>query len=161
MTRSNFVRAALLAATLSCVPALALAQQQVEPAAAEPDSHAAHAAAAHHDAANAAIPATPFASDETMRTAMAAIAKARNAWRAEDPATTTALAGTIDASIGTMIANCRLAPDADAALHGIIGRLAQHAAALRKHTADANAIASIDAALDDYARTFDPPGFTR
>ena len=161
MTRSNFVRAAVLAAALSWVPALALAQEHAEPATAEPDPHAAHATAAHHDAANVATPATPFASDETMRTAMAAIAKARTDWRADDTGTATTLADTIDASIRTMIANCRLAPDADAALHGVIGRLAQGAAALRKNPGDAAATATIDASLDDYVRLFDPPGFTR
>ena len=155
MTGLHFVRTALIAAALAFTPFVALADQH-----AGPDPHAAHAAA-HHDAARATAPATPYASDETMRTAMAAIAKARADWRADDPATATALASTIDASIATMIANCRLAPDADATLHGIIGRLSRDAGVLRKDAASADTIASIDAALNDYVRAFDPPGFTR
>ena len=151
------VRATLVAAALAGFAPTAFAHQHSEARGATPDSHAGHQAANR----DGAIPPTPYASDAPLRTAMAAIADARAAWRADAPETATALAGTIDDSIAAMIANCRLPPDADATLHGIIGHLARDAAALRKDTAHAGTIASIDAALDDYARAFDPPGFTR
>ena len=65
------------------------------------------------------------------------------------------LAGNIERSIGTIIAECKLAPEADAALHGVIGGLGQGVAALKSDPADTAPVAGMRAALADYARMFD------
>src|SRR3546814_14709323 len=68
------------------------------------------------------------------------------------------LAAGITRDIGWIVANCELAPAADAALHPIIGRLAADAAALKSHPGEVAPIASLRDAMADYARLFDDPG---
>lgn len=68
------------------------------------------------------------------------------------------LAGDVDAAIEYMFANCRLEPEPDAALHGILARLMAASKALREAPSDAAPVATMRAALADYARLFDDPG---
>src|SRR3546814_13047789 len=68
------------------------------------------------------------------------------------------LAAGITRDIGWIVANCELAPAADAALHPIIGRLAADAAALKSHPGEVAPIASMRDAMADYAWLFDDPG---
>src|SRR3546814_14700879 len=68
------------------------------------------------------------------------------------------LAAGITRDVGWIVANCELAPAADAALHPIIGRLAADAAALKSHPGEVAPIASMRDAMADYARLFDDPG---
>lgn len=63
----------------------------------------------------------------------------------------------IERDVKFLIANCKLEPAADAALHGIIARLLQGAAALKADAKDVAAISLMRAAVADYAITFDHP----
>ncbi len=66
-------------------------------------------------------------------------------------------ATTINQSIGYIVANCNLGPQADVALHGIIARLARGTAALKADPKDMSAIATLRSALEEYPRLFDDP----
>ncbi len=128
------------------------------------------AAAQHHGhapaaapAAQAATPAVRYATDAPLRKGMAdirtAVGMLEHAEHGHLDATQVRnLAGNIERAIGGIIAECKLAPEADAALHGIIGRLGQGIAALKEDPADTAPVAGMRAALDDYARMFDDPG---
>lgn len=128
------------------------------------------AAAQHHahppagaTAAQAATPAVRYATDAPLRKGMAdirtAVGMLEHAEHGHlDDAQVRNLAANIERAIGGIIAECKLAPEADAALHGIIGRLGQGIAALKEHPADTAPVAGMRAALDDYARMFDDPG---
>lgn len=61
--------------------------------------------------------------------------------------------------VNTIIVNCKLPPDADEALHRIIGPLLQDASALKADPRRLDAIAGMRTALEQYARQFDDPGF--
>ena len=61
----------------------------------------------------------------------------------------------ITAQVQFLIANCKLDPQADAALHGIIGKLLEGAKALKEKPADATPVASLRVALVEYPRLFD------
>ena len=118
---------------------------------------------AHHAAtANAQMPAggQRHAADAPLRKGMADIRVAVDAlghYERGHMSTEQALAeiATIERSIGDVIANCKLAPQADAALHGIIGTLGQGIAALKADPRDMAAIGHLREALQDYARLFD------
>src|SRR5690606_5016495 len=70
------------------------------------------------------------------------------------------VADDIDAAIEDMFANCRLAPEPDVALHGILARLMAASKALREVPEDPAPAATMRAALADYARLFDDPAAT-
>ena len=76
--------------------------------------------------------------------------------RSAEPAVS-ALAKAIEVSINQMFAQCELEPEADHALHGVLGQLLQGTAALKQGTLDPAAIASMRQALQDYPRLFDDP----
>ncbi len=61
--------------------------------------------------------------------------------------------------VNTIIVNCKLPPNADEALHHIIGPLLQDASALKADPQRLDAIAGVRKALDQYAQQFDDPGF--
>lgn len=61
----------------------------------------------------------------------------------------------IAAQVQFLIANCKLDAQADAALHGIIGKLLEGAKALKEKPADATPVASLRVALVEYPRLFD------
>ena len=67
------------------------------------------------------------------------------------------LADRIQDRIGFLVANCRLAPDADQALHGVIGKLMQATAALKADPKDLRPVAHMREALADYDRLFVDP----
>lgn len=68
-----------------------------------------------------------------------------------------ALAGTIQNQVSYVIANCKLAPQADAVLHVLLGQLLEGAAALKQNPADAAALQTIIEALKNYPVYFDHP----
>ena len=72
-----------------------------------------------------------------------------------------ALATLLEQDIRFLIANCKLEPAADAALHGIIGRLSMAALAMKADPEDHRAISLMRDSLRDYGRQFDDPGFDR
>lgn len=74
------------------------------------------------------------------------------------PEQAVALATSIEQDIRFLIANCKLEPAADAALHAIIARLAQAAQAFKADPRDLGTIQSMRDALRDYAQQFDDPG---
>ncbi len=127
------------------------------PAAAQ--DHAHHATAAP---ASAPAPARRWATDAPLRKGMADIRGAVQAlahYEMGHMGQEQALAqvSTIDQSIGYIVANCTLDPQADVALHGIIARLAQGTATLKADPKDMAAIATLRSALESYPRLFDDP----
>jgi hypothetical protein len=115
-------------------------------------------------AATSAAPAQRYASDATLRQQMREIRGEVSALGHYehghlDPKTVTQLAGQIIGHVNTIISNCKLPPDADEALHLIIGPLLQHAAALQADPKKLDAIPPMREALAKYASQFDDPGF--
>jgi hypothetical protein len=126
------------------------------------------AIAQHHDHhAPAAAPATPaqrFATDATLRQEMQGIRAAVGGLdhyqhNHTGPQQAVQLAGKIEEHVRTIIAQCKLPPDADAALHTIIVPLMQNAGALKKDPTNLAPIAPMHEALAQYARQFDDPAF--
>lgn len=123
---------------------------------------------AHHKdavAASAPMPAQRWATDAPLRTGMANIRTAVEALRHLEMGHMSrqqALAevAMIDQSIGHIIANCKLDPAADAALHGVIAKLLHGSAGLKSDLNDASAIAELRAALLEYQRLFNDPGWS-
>jgi hypothetical protein len=70
------------------------------------------------------------------------------------PEQATELANGIVRDVNFIVANCKLEPSADAALHPIIGALMKNAQALEAAPTDLSAIPPMRAALQDYARQF-------
>lgn len=143
----EFIAAAALAMAAAFAPAAA-------------QDHAHHAIAA---AAQAPVDGQRHATDAPLRKGMADIRAAVDAlghYERGHMSADQALAevATIERSIGGIIANCKLDPQADAALHGIIGMLGQGIAALKADPRDMAAIAQLRKALQDYARLFDDAG---
>lgn len=75
-----------------------------------------------------------------------------------DAAQTTALAEGIQGDVRNIVAECRLPPEADAVLHGIIAPLAANADRLKAEAQAPGAVVSLRAALEAYAAQFDDPG---
>ena len=125
--------------------------------------------AGHHAPAPAATPAKPapgkrWATDAPLRKGMAEIRAAVDALRHYEhghlgPKDAATLATTVESQVAYLVANCKLEPQADAALHGIIARLLQGAAALKANPKDTAALATLRQALQDYPRQFDDPGW--
>ncbi len=70
-----------------------------------------------------------------------------------------ALAGKIEAHIGTIVAKCKLEPDADTQLHTVLSQLAGGTDLMKKEGAElAGAIRAFEG-LEEYARYFDHPGW--
>jgi hypothetical protein len=142
-----------LAAGLASAGVPAAAQHRAHPPAATP-------------ATAATAPAVRYATDAPLRKGMADIRIAVDTLsHAEhghlDATQVRNLAGNVERAIGGIVAECKLAPEADAELHGIIGRLGEGIAALKANPADTAPVAGMRAALDDYARRFDDPGMVR
>lgn len=126
--------------------------------------------AAHHPTTPATTAAQPgprqrWATDAPLRKGMAEIRTAVDALRHYEhgsigPEQAATLATAVEAQVAYLVANCRLEPEADAALHAIIARLMQGAAALKADATDMAAVATLRQALEDYPRQFDDPGWT-
>ena len=159
---------------LALAPALAVAQHDhaAHAAHAAQDDHAGHdghAADADHAAhpalaEPAAVPAdhVPWTPDAPLvegmsrvREAMAGLAHHEMGHLGES--TVVVLAEDIDAAIEYMFANCKLAPEPDVALHGVLARLMAGSKALHADPADPSPVAGMRAAVEDYGRLFDDP----
>lgn len=125
-----------------------------------------HAAQHAHDHAHAlAVQATPaqrWATDAPLREGMRDIRAAVAALEHYEhghmgPAHATLLAERIEADVQGIFAACKLAPDADAALHVILARLLQGAGALKANPTDLRAIEPMREAVAEYGRQFDDP----
>lgn len=129
-----------------------------------------------HDASQAAVTqmrldgGKKWATDASLRAGMAAI---HAAFEADHPAihagTETdaqyeALAGTIEAQVNAIIANCRLPPEADANLHYAIADLLAGVALMRGQDPERtrhDGAALVHGALRAYGKYFDDPGWGR
>jgi hypothetical protein len=69
------------------------------------------------------------------------------------------LAAAVEADVQYMIANCRLEPQPDAALHALIGRMLGSAEALRADPADPGGMPELVSVVRDYGATFNHPGW--
>ena len=120
------------------------------------DEHADHAAAV----ALPTPPATPWASDAPLREGMRRMHQAVDALgHAEhghlDAAQTSAAAQQIQDAANFMFANCKLAPEPDAALHGVLAALMSGAAAIKANPTDISRVASMRDAVALYPRMFE------
>jgi hypothetical protein len=126
--------------------------------------------AAHHATPPAATATRPdhgqrWGSDAALRKGMEEIRAAVGALQHYQhghigPEQAATLATRVEAQVAYLVANCTLEPQADAALHAIIAKLLQGAAALKTDPRNLDAIATLRQALQDYPRQFDDPGWT-
>jgi hypothetical protein len=73
-----------------------------------------------------------------------------------------ALASRVEAEVGGIVANCKLAPQADAMLHLVLGEIGTGTDAMAGKvpaTPPQHGLAMVAAAINDYQRYFDHPGF--
>jgi hypothetical protein len=117
---------------------------------------------AHHavDATAVPAPALRWKTDAPLREGMGRIRGAVEGLQHYEqghmgPEQATELANGIARDVNFIVANCKLEPRADVALHPIIGVLMQGAQALKAKPADLAAIPPMRAALEEYARQFD------
>lgn len=122
------------------------------------DGHAAHAPSAH---AEAPAPAQRWATDAPLRDGMRQIRQAVQAFDHYEHGHMDATqahntAQHIDEAVKGMIAACKLQPEADAALHGLLAKFLAGAQAVRtSEVAPSAAIADMRAALARYPQLFD------
>jgi uncharacterized protein involved in copper resistance len=107
-------------------------------------------------------PAKHFATDATLRREMQGIRSAVEALGHYEmghmgAAQAVDFATAIEEHVRTIIANCKLPPDADGALHEIIVPLMQDAGALKQNPQDLSAVPRLRNALDSYDRQFYDP----
>ncbi len=130
------------------------------PAWAQSTTHSGHAA--HATEATPAIPAQRWATDAPLRAGMRQVSASVNILALDragrlDAGRRTAAAAQIDAAIKDMIANCKLEPDADAALHGLLAKFMIGADAARKGPLSAAGLTSMQEALARYPQMFNDP----
>lgn len=161
-----------------CIPLLLAAVAAVGGATAAPTEpspagHAAHAAHHAHDAqdspaatpaARSAAPARRWGTDAPLREGMGRVRAALDALGDYEhghlsPAQARERAVQVEDAIGYLFANCALAPDADAALHGILAPLLAAAQRLNRDPADTAAVAAMRKAVTPYPLHFDDPGW--
>ena len=94
-----------------------------------------------------------------IRDAVAARAQGFHAGRL-DAAEAAGLANSVRDDVSFLLANCRLAPEADANLHLLIGRLLTGAAALERDPVSAEGMPQLLGVLRDYPRYFAHPDWS-
>ncbi len=149
-----------LAVTIAVVPLLLLAAMTAPPARAQ-DGHQHHAPAA---TGAQAVPARRWDTDVPLRAGMGQIRVAVDELQHYErghmgPEQAVALANRIEGQVAYLVANCKLEPQADAALHVIIAELSAGAQALKADPTDTGVIASMRRALQHYPRQFNDPGW--
>lgn len=152
----------MLSRTILSVSALALGLAGAlfaAPAAAQSAAHHDHASHASHDA-KPQVPAQRWATDAPLRAGMRNLREATETLNhyemghLDDVQRDNAVEK-IDAAIKDMIANCKLKPDADAALHGLLVKFIAGANAARAGTFSKAELAPMQDALAQYPRMFD------
>lgn len=126
--------------------------------------HEHHAPAASSGAQ--AAPAQRWETDAPLRTGMAKIRTAVDALAHYEMGhmgaeQAVALATEVQEQIAYLVANCKLEPQADAALHTIIAELGAGAQALKADPANTSVIASMRAAVERYPREFNDPTWSQ
>lgn len=147
-----------LALALACalLTQPALAQQATSHA-----DHAAHAAATSTQPA----PAQRWATDAPLRAGMREIRSATGILGHVqaghlDARQRDAAVARIDAAIKDMITNCKLDPQADAALHGLLAKFMAGADAARAGRLSSADLAAMQQALARYPQLFNDPGWS-
>ena len=117
-----------------------------------------------HHPATAEAPAQRFATDAILRENMRGIRKSVDALAHYEhghagPEQAAILAGNIEDHVNDIIANCKLPPDADAALHAVIVPLMRNAGALKANPAKPGPVVAMRESLAQYRRQFDDPEF--
>lgn len=129
------------------------------PAMAQSAAHHDHAAHAGHDA-KPQVPAQRWATDAPLRAGMRNLREATETLNhyqmghLDDVQRDNAVAK-IDAAIKDMIANCKLKPEADAALHGLLAKFVAGASAARAGKFGKAELAPMQDALVQYPKLFD------
>lgn len=139
----------LLLSTVLCAALPAIAQHSH-------DEHESHAASAEP----VAIPAQRYATDAPLRDGMSRIYTALDELTHYEmghmpQATAVEQVDAIKAATDSIFANCKLAPDADVALHSMLVPLLSGIQAFQKNPADTSAVAAMRQAVADYPRVFD------
>jgi hypothetical protein len=153
---SRIPRRTLVAALAMSAAAAVSASPAMAQSAAQHD-HAAHAAHAAHDAP---APARRWATDAPLRAGMRSLAEATEALdhyqmgHLDDTQRDNAVAR-IDAAIQDMFTNCKLAPEADAALHGLLAKFIAGGGAARAGKFSKAELAPMQEALVLYPQMFD------
>lgn len=143
------------ASTVDGQPAPAASAARIDPPAPAYDHHV-HAPAD----VDAPVPDghQPWAPDAPLLEGMARVRAAVAALEAAPaPAEAAGHVAEVDEAVGYIFANCSLDPEPDAALHGVLARLMAASRALRTDPADAAAVSSMRAAIDNYQALFDDP----
>ncbi|MFC5437061.1 DnrO protein [Rhodanobacter umsongensis] len=122
-----------------------------------------HTTPAEH-AAHAPIPAQRWTPDAPLREGMGRVHTALEELRHYEmghmsEAMALDRVATIEAATTYMFAHCKLAPDADAALHGMLVPLVASTQTLKRNPKDMAAVAAMRAAVADYPRYFNDPGW--
>lgn len=128
---------------------------------------AAHAHANGHDQAAAPVLAVGqrWATNASLRAAMnrirESVAMRLPAYHQDDlqAAEADALAAEVKRDIQSMIANCRLAPEPDAALHVLIGRMMGALDALHANPASTHGMPQLVSVVNDYQSMFEHAGY--
>jgi hypothetical protein len=126
------------------------------------DAHAQHAT---HVADPATLPASPrWATDAPLQRGMRDIRQAVAALEHVqhghlDATQAPAFADQIQAAVNDMIANCKLAPDADAELHALLVRFVAGANQVRTGPVTLEVLKPMQEALAAYPTRFDDPGW--
>lgn len=147
---------------VSLVLLLASAGLPASPSPAQ-SSHDGQAHASHALPSSMQVPAHRWATDASLRDGMQRIHRAVGELAHYehghmDAAGAARIADAIDAAVNDMIANCKLAPEADAALHGLLAEFLAGAKALREaHEPPLAKIAQMRDALARYPQLFDDP----
>lgn len=153
--------------TILATAALALATAAVAGTQAAEDPAQAHHGHAAHEPAPAPTLADGqrWATDAPLREAMLRIredvASRIHAFHegSLSAAEAEGLATAVESDVQYMIANCRLDPQPDAALHVLIGRMLGAAEALRADPAAPGGVPELVSVLRDYGAGFDHPGW--
>ncbi len=114
-----------------------------------------HASARAEAAADGVLHAT----DAPLRAGMLKLRDLIHAPRPADAAAAKTLSDGIDAEVQQLFAQCKLEPEADAALHGVLALLLEGAAGLRVDAADDAAWDKLQQALKLYPQRFDDAQF--
>lgn len=130
-------------------------------------SHAHHGdtSHAHHTARLTLDEGRKWATDDALRTGMqkirdmTAATAAADAHGSVDAAQAAQLGAGVEGQVNDLIANCRLAPEADAVLHVLIGDLLRGASLMKTEAGATEGFAVILNALEQYPRYFDHAGW--
>ena len=153
-------------ATILAASSLALSAALLAPLALAADAHQ-HG----HDASPAKLhlnQGKKWATDEPLRTGMSAIRQAVHGAPAPlhkgtaKPEAYAEVGNRIEADVGRIVKECKLAPDADAQLHILIADVIAGADAMKAaKTAKAGraGLIKVDTALNSYGKFFDHPGW--